>query len=98
MLFLHEKKRMKSGQQKGEKRKSLLDDIEELKRKKKRFELEAKTMEKEADELALKAKSSGKLVLVAKSNSLRRSAKEKLTDIEQLIDQLENKLQELKSM
>ncbi len=97
MQFLDEQKRIKSDKQKGEKRKSLMDDIEELKSKKKRFESEAKSLEKEADELALKAEASGKLVFVAKSNSLRRSAKEKFTHVQQLNDQLESKLQELKS-
>ena len=38
-------------------------------------------MEADAGKLALKAESSGKLEMIAKSNSLERSAKEKLIKI-----------------
>ena len=97
MQFLDDKKRMKSDQEKGEKRKSLLDEIEELKHKKKRIENEAKSLETEADQLALKTENTGKLLLVAKSNSLCRTAKEKVTESTQLNATLESELQELKS-
>ena len=55
MQYLDDKKRIKSDQEKGEKRKSLLNEIEELKYEKKRIENDTKTLETEADQLALKA-------------------------------------------
>ena len=80
----------------GKKRKNILAQIEELKRAKKRLETEANALQTDTDELALKVESSGKLLLVAKSNSYRRSAKEKFLKINELEDQLNNKLEEFK--
>ena len=72
MMFLDEQKQSKAMIAAGKKRKNILAEIEELKRAKKRLETEADALQTDADELALKAESSGKLLLVAKSNSYRR--------------------------
>ena len=58
-----------------------------------RIENAAKSLETEADQLALKAENTGKLLLVA--NSLHRTAKEKMAETTQLKVKLESKLQEL---
>ena len=61
-------------------------EIKELKHAKKRLETEANALQTDADELALKAESSRKLLLMAKSNSCRRSAKEKFLKMNELDD------------
>ena len=81
MAFLDEKKRSKVQAVKSEMRKSLADEIEDLKCKKKRLETDVKSMKTDGDKLAFKAESSGKQEMIVKSNSLRRSAKEKLIKI-----------------
>ena len=96
MMFLDEQKQSKAMIAAGKKRKNVLAEIEELKRAKKRLETEANALQTDADELALKAESSGKLLLVAKSNCYRRSAKEKFLNINELEDQLNNELEEFK--
>ena len=97
MMYLDEKKRQETEMAKGTKRKSLLDEIEQLKHCKKRLQTDSTALEIEADSLAIKAESSGKLTLIAKSNSLRRTAKEKQAQIKELEGTLETKLQELKN-
>lgn len=69
------------------KRESLIDELHELKKKRARVEADAKALEKAADEYASEAEATSKLVLISKSNSLRRSAKEK---------QIDDKLREVK--
>ena len=96
MMFLDEQKHSKAMIAVGKKRKNILAEIEELKRAKKRLETEANALQTDADELALKAESSGKLLLVAKSNSNRQSTKEKFLKMNELDDQLNNKLVEFK--
>ena len=66
MMFLDEQKQSKAMIAADKKRKNILAEIEELKRAKKRLETEANALQ---TELALKAENSGKLLLVAKSNS-----------------------------
>ncbi len=97
MMSLEEAKRTKSEQTRGEKRKCIVDEIEDLKRVKKQLEADSVALQKDADELAIKAESSGNLTLIAKSNSLRRSAKEKQQQLSEVATKVESKLQELQN-
>ena len=97
VAFLDEKKHSKAEAAKSEKRKSLADEIGNLKCKKKRIEMDAKSKETDADKMAFKTESSGKLEMIAKLNSLRPSYKEKLIKIAEVNTELEKKLQEMKN-
>ena len=81
----------------AQKRKALIDEIEDLKAKKKRLQADCEAMEKSADQMALQAESKGKLTLIAKSNSFRRTAKQKAENIKEVDCLLDRKLTELKN-
>ena len=76
------------------KQKELVNELEELK-KKRCLETDVDGLVKSADEFAQKAEDTGKLLWITKSNSLMRTAKEKMTrkDIE---DKIANVVDELK--
>ena len=61
------------------------------------MEVDSVSMQKDADDLAMKAESSAKLTLIAKSNALRRSSKEKILQLSEVTTKLEAKLLELKN-
>lgn len=54
-------------------------------------------MEKAADEYATKAETTSQLTFIAKSNSLRRSAKEKMASLVDIEKQIDDKLKEMKN-
>lgn len=54
-----------------------MDEISEMKVKKKRMEEDMRVLLKSADSNAGKVETKGKLYLISKSNGLRRAAKEK---------------------
>jgi len=75
---------------KSKKRKALQQDLEQLKTKKRRLQKDAEALEKEADDLAAKAEQKHDFMCITKSNSLRKTAKQKLVDIQELNLQLES--------
>lgn len=80
-MYLDDKRCQKQDQQKDQKRKALMDEVTEMKVKKKRIEEDVRVLMKSADSNAEKAESESKLYLISKSNRLRRSAKEKEKNI-----------------
>lgn len=94
-MYLDDERRQKQDQQKQQKRKTLMDEISEMKVKKKRMEEDVKTLVKSADSNAEKAESEGKLYLISKSNGLRRAAKEKEKHLEVLEKTMGEKIKEL---
>lgn len=95
--YLEEQKRIKVSQENTLKRKAAMDGIDVLKKKKRQIETDIEALLKTADEFADRAEDSRNLTWVAKSNSLRRSAKEKRAVLKDIEEQLEGKLQELKN-
>lgn len=95
---LEEQRKQKEQEKKTQKRNCLSDEIVEIKLKKKRVEANAKSLEKAADDFALQAEATGKLTLVAKSNSMRKSAKDKQNQLNAIEKTLDKKLVELKNM
>ncbi|KAF4114245.1 hypothetical protein G5714_004468 [Onychostoma macrolepis] len=77
ITHLEDMRRKRDDKEKNTKRKYVLDEIEELKMKKKRLKDDTDALETSADKLAFEAEKTGKLTLIAKSNSLRKGAKEK---------------------
>lgn len=93
--YLDEEKRKKEQQAVDLKRKAFTDELEDLK-KRARMEVDICALEKSADEYAEKAESSGNLTLISKSNSFRRTAKEKKASLLKIEKQIDEKLSEMK--
>lgn len=88
-----EEKMKQQGDQKG--RASLLEEISTLKEKKRRLDTDFQALKHSADSYTDKAESAGRLTLIAKSNGMRRTAREKQEQIPSLEDETENKLKQL---
>ena len=84
-----ERKKKESSGGRGEKRKALDDEIEELKKKKRCLQQDVAIMTSSADEFAEKTR---QVTWIAKSNSLRRSVKEKTAELKAVDEQLDEKL------
>ena len=97
MLFLMRKKRENEATRRSERKRSLLEEISTLKEKKRRLESDFEALKRSADDYAEKAESNGKLTLIAKSNGMRRTAREKEEQIKSLEGEIEQKLQDVKS-
>lgn len=98
VTHLDEQRRLKEIEKQNQKRKPLSDEMDEMKKKRARLQKDAAAMEESADELALKAESTGNLTFIAKSNSLRQSARNKQGQIKKLNDELGEKLKILQSI
>jgi len=61
------------------------------------LESDFEALKRSADHYAEKAESSGKLTFIAKSNGMRRTAREKEEQIKSLEREIEEKLQDVKS-
>ncbi|KAJ8356663.1 hypothetical protein SKAU_G00194570 [Synaphobranchus kaupii] len=94
--YLDDQKRDNGKEKSVKKRKALGDELDELKKKRARVENDIGALEKSADEYADKAESTGKLTFITKSNSLRRTAKEKKASLQDLEKQIDEKLAEMK--
>lgn len=94
--YLEEEKKKKEQQAVDLKRKALTDDLEDLKKKRARMEADICALEKSADEYAEKAESSSNLTFITKSNSFRRTAKEKKASLQKIGKQIDEKLAEMK--
>ncbi|KAG1672086.1 hypothetical protein GQR58_016157 [Nymphon striatum] len=78
------------------KRKSTLEEIEEIKKKKRRLDADIKCLNETADQLLQKAEDEGKLSHLTKANSFRRTAKDKMQQLVQTDISLKDQLQKLK--
>lgn len=87
--YLDQEREKKKTEQERSKRKCVLEEIEEVKKKKKRID-------DTADELCTKAEATAKLTFVTQANALRRSAKDKLNDLVSLDKKLSSMLEKLK--
>jgi len=81
----------------GEKRKALNDELEELKNEKRCLLKDVDAMTASANEYAEKTEKTHQLTWIAKSNSFRRSAKEKTSELKVFDEQLTAKLLQLKN-
>ena len=94
--YLDQEKQKKKTEQERSKRKCVLEEIDEIKKKKKRIDAEIKSLNETADELCTKAEATAKLTFVTQANALRRSAKDKLNDLASLDTKLSSMLEKLK--
>ena len=74
----------------NKKRKSICDEIIEIKRQKKDLQQCINALNKDADQLSLKAEEKKDFTLLAKANAFRNKSKEKETTISDLDEALEN--------
>ena len=95
-MYLESLKAEKAAKVINDKKRSITDDVSEMKAKRRRMQQDISVLVKEADTLADKAETTGRLLLITKSNSLRRTAKEKGEALTQLDTELDEKIQLLK--
>jgi len=79
------------------KRKTLMEELEVFKTKKRRLQTDRDALEKRADELAEEAEVTRKLTLITQSNSLRKTARNKCLEIDNINKEIDSKLKELKN-
>lgn len=94
--YLDQEREKKKTEQEWSKRKCVLEEIEEVKKKKKRIDAEIKSLNDTANELCTTAEPTAKLTFVTQANALRRSAKDKLNDLVSFDKKLSSMLEKLK--
>lgn len=94
--YLDEQKRVSKRDAVDLKRKELSDELQGLKKKRATIETDVFALEKSADELSEKAEKTSCLTLISKSNSFRRTAKEKRAALFNIDKQIDEKLAEMK--
>ena len=95
--YLEQQRQNKKSKEASRKRKSFLDEVEELKEKKRRMTEDIDSLVKSADNLSEKAKLTGDISFVTQSNSLRKTSKEKANELKNLDKKMEEKLLALKT-
>jgi len=95
LAYLEDEKKKKESSGRGQKCKLLNDEIDELQNKKRCLQTDIDSLTTSADEYAEKAEQTHQVSWITKSNSFRRSAKEKRAEVTVVEQQLKQKLQEL---
>ena len=94
--YLDKQKKKKISKGVELKRKKLVNELDELNKRRRGLETDVVGLVKSADEFAQKAEDTGKLVWITKSNSFRRTAKEKEMTRKDNEDKIANVMDELK--
>lgn len=87
---------IKVSQAKTEKRKGMEEEIKNLNVKKRKIESDIAALNRSADSFADQAETKGDLTLIAKSNSMRKTSKEKVIELSKIEQTIAAKLLELK--
>lgn len=98
-MYLEEERKKREEDDTRKKRKMMVDELEELKRKRVSLEGVCEGLQNEADQMADKAENSGgtkMATLITKSNTLRRRAKEKREELVGLKAEIQKKSDALK--
>ena len=96
--YLDEERRKDTVAQRGERRKAAVEELEELRAKRKRTQASVDAMLKSADQYADEAEKTGQIALISKSTAMRRAAKEKVAEIKALDESMSAKEQVIKDM
>lgn len=91
-------KEIKSNQNKGVKRKLIEEEIDYLEQKRCCLQKDIVDHEKEADELAQKGEAKRDICFFIKSNSLRKTIKEKNSTVDEIAIQITAKKADLKNL
>lgn len=94
--FLEQQRQKTKTEKEQRKRKCVLEEIEELKKRKKQVKLDHEGLVKQADKLYQEAEKKGKLTLLAQANANSKAAKDKLVIHEKLSKELDEKIEQLK--
>lgn len=94
--YLDEQKRLADKQTVHLKRKALSEELHDLKKKRAAIEADISALETSADKYAEKAEQTGNLTFISKSNSFRRTVKEKKASLVTVERQMDEKLAEMK--
>lgn len=102
-IYLEEQRQLKKTSQQNMKRQQVMDGLESLKKRQKLTEEDIDSLEKSADDLALKAEMSGGSLkqvkgLVAQANAMRQSAKLKKQSLNQIRSDIQNTQAEVKEL
>jgi len=95
--YLADQKKMTEDEGKGRKRKAIADEVDDLKSKKQKLQIGKDSLTAAADDFADQAEKQHKLTLIAKSNVMRKSAREKEAELNAVEQQLQDKLLQLSS-
>jgi hypothetical protein len=82
--YLDDKTKEAVNKTKNNRKRKVIDEILDIEKKKKRMENDIKVLNKSAEEYADETENKRKFTLIAKSNSMRRSAKDKPKTLETL--------------
>ena len=77
---------------KEDERKVIADELDDLKSKSKKLQIDKDSLTAAADDFADQAEKQHKLTLIAKSNAMRKSAREKEAELNAVEQQLQDKL------
>ena len=86
---LEEQKKLKQSFEECKKRKSLENELNDLKAKRKRLAMDAKALEDSANDLSVKAEKKYVISLTIQSNALRAKGKEKFVEMKELDDKID---------
>ena len=95
-MYLDEERKKKLSEQESRKRKTVMEELEEYKREKKRLKSCADELSSKADALAEQAERKGQLNLITQSNCLRKRSKEKIEDMKKMESKITKLLNALK--
>ena len=96
-LHLDDQKKAKEEAERRQKRKAVMEELDDLKKKKRRTEDSMKALQKSADEFAEQAENKGDMTLLAKSNAMRKSAKQKQQELASVEQDIQTKLNSIAS-
>ena len=95
-LYLDAERKKKLSEEQSRKRKSVLEDTEDLKTKKKRLKSDIDNLIVKADKLAEDAEKKGQITLVTQSNCLRKRSKEKEEELKKVEEDITKLVDSLK--
>ena len=95
---LEEKRKTAVKERKAQKRRAIEEEYDELLKKKKVLEMQKDSLESGSSKALDRAEAVTDFNMLAKGNSLRRSAKDKIVEIDQVCTLIQTKKQELESM
>ncbi|XP_060760468.1 uncharacterized protein LOC132870693 isoform X1 [Neoarius graeffei] len=95
--FLNDEKKKEEHGQQALKRKAAQDELDQLKRKRKKIQTNIKALLTSADELAVEAEATEDMSTLSKSNAFRQAAREKEKELEKCDKEIEKKTNVIKS-
>lgn len=96
--YLDDEKKKREETQQTQKRKAVEEEVDQLKKKRIKLQTRISALLTSADELAVEAEATDKISVLAKSNALRKAAKEKEQELMQYDKEIENKISEMKAL